>query len=52
MYVKPGTTLKEIECEIRKVREELDNRRLSTEAREALHDELDYLESFLPTENY
>ena len=50
MYVTPGTTQKEIEREIRRIEDELSYPNLPAEVREALHDELDYLRSFLPKE--
>ena len=49
MYVTPGTTTKEIEREIRRIETELEGR-MSDRDRQALHEELDYLESFLPAE--
>ena len=49
MYVTKFTTEKQITAEIKKIEEELnENRWLSAEDRIALHDELDYLYSFLP----
>ena len=51
MYVRMNTTQAEIQRKIREIEEELnENRWLSAEDRIALHDELDYLESFLPKE--
>ena len=50
MYVTPGTTLKEIEHEIKRIEEDLTWPNLPDEVREALHEELDYLRSFLPKE--
>lgn len=51
MYVTYGTTQKQIKAEIRKINEELsENRWLTVEDRIVLHEELDYLESFLPKE--
>ena len=50
MYVKPGTTQQEIEKEITRIEEDLMNTNLPEEVREALHEELDYLRSFLPKE--
>ena len=49
MYVTAGPTIKEIEREIRRIEAELEGR-MSDRDRQALHDELDYLESFLPVE--
>lgn len=53
MYVRPGTTEKEIRREIKAIEEELrENKHLSDIDRIVLHDELDYLESFLPQETW
>lgn len=51
MYVGPGTTQKQIKAEIARIEDELAYCRLTTEDRQALHEELDYLYSFLPREN-
>lgn len=51
MYVRPGTTEKEIRRQIKAIEEELqENKYLSDIDRQSLHDELEYLESFLPKE--
>ena len=51
MYVRPWTTQKEIEREIRNIENELNTSRfLTVEDRVVLHEELDYLYSFLPKE--
>lgn len=50
MYVTPGTAIKEIEQRIRVIEEDLSFPKLPDEVREALHEELDYLRSFLPKE--
>lgn len=52
MYVKPTTTTKEIEKKIMDIKRELESDRLLKEDREALHEELSYLESFLPVERW
>lgn len=51
MYVTPSTSLSDIRRKISEIENEL-NGRLDRETREMLHDELDYLYSFLPEENY
>lgn len=51
MYVRSETTLEQIESEILRVSLALSNQNLSKIDRIVLHEELDYLESFLPSEN-
>ncbi len=53
MYVTPTTTIKEIKDEIRKIDNELNNNyRLSDTDRCSLREQIEYLESFLPVENW
>lgn len=47
MYVRPTTTQEEIANEILRIERELKRSDLSDTDRQALHDELDYLWSFL-----
>lgn len=48
MYVRSYTTQRQIQAEIERIEQELSaNWRLSKEDRQALHDELDYLYSFV-----
>lgn len=48
MYVRSYTTQRQIRAEIERIEQELNaNRHLTTEDRQALHDELDYLYSFV-----
>jgi hypothetical protein len=52
-YVTPTTTIKEIKEEIDEVECVLNTeKRLSKETRDALHEHLDYLNSFLPVERW
>lgn len=47
MYVRAYTTQGEIKAEIRRIEDELNHERLTAWDRQALHDELDYLYSFV-----
>lgn len=47
MYVRAYTTQAEIKAEIERIEDELNRGRLTTWDRQALHDELDYLYSFV-----
>ena len=48
MYVRKNTTQAQIQAQIERVENELNaNWRLTKEDRQALHDELDYLYSFI-----
>ena len=52
-YVTPTTTIQEIKEEISRVNLELNtNKRLTKIDRIALHEHLDYLNSFLPVERW
>lgn len=50
MYVRPGTTWKQIQKMIEQTQWELDHEILTESEREFLYEELDYLESFRPKE--
>lgn len=52
MYVTPTTTIEEIKDEIRRCEDQLYNVWLDPLDRQAIHTEIDYLESFLPKEDY
>ena len=53
MYVQYGTTVKEIKQKIEAIEMELnENTCLSVFDRQVLHEELDYLYSFLPVETW
>lgn len=53
MYVKYGTTVKEIKQEIEAIEMQLnESTYLSACDRQILHEELDYLYSFLPVETW
>lgn len=47
MYVRANTTQAEIKAEIERIEDELNHGRLTAWDRQALHDELDYLYSFV-----
>ena len=48
MYVRSYTTQRQIQAEIERIEQELNaNRHLTQEDRQVLHDELDYLYSFV-----
>lgn len=47
MYVRSYTTQAEIKAEIKRIEDELDHGCLTAWDRQALHDELDYLYSFV-----
>lgn len=52
-YVRPTTTIQEIKDEISDVEYVLNvEKNLSKESRDALHEHLDYLNSFLPVERW
>ena len=51
MYVTSTTSIKDIKQEIKSIKEEL-NKPLTEYDREALREELRYLESFLPVERF
>lgn len=50
MYITPGTTIEQIQKMIEQTEWELANEILTDNDREFLHEELDYLYSFLPKE--
>jgi len=50
MYIRPYTTVKEVESEIAKLEERLNVRNLFSDEQSAIEQELDYLYSFLPKE--
>lgn len=50
MYVTFGTTQKEIKNEIKRIEAELQYPAIPAEVRESLHEELDYLYSFVQEE--
>lgn len=52
MYVTSSTTEADILRRIAEIENELNSCRMDPEEREALYDALDYLNSFLPKENY
>ena len=53
MYVRTGTTKKQIVREIKAIEEELnENKFLTQYDRMALHDELDYLYSFVTMDDF
>lgn len=51
MYVTNGTTQKEIKNEIKRIEAELQYPAIPAEVRESLHEELDYLYSFVQEED-
>lgn len=52
MYITPGTTPEQIKKMIAQIEWELEHEVLTDDDREFLHDELAYLESFIPQETW